>query len=871
MHLEAKRDLSDVSVDLIDSSDKIADFKRWLSERHDNNAIYFDLETSGLNPYAPGARIRLAQIGDIRTGWAIPWEMWPGLVTETLSQWEGDLGGHNVGFDIKWLERHSTWRANWAKVRDTMIAARLVNPLYPAGLKQQNDRFIDRRASHGQKVLDEAFAKHGWSWDTVPWNFEPYWTYGALDTVLTARLDDMYLPAVGTGAVYAEAYDIEMSTLRVTTRMEQRGARLDLDYCQEMYDRCARYEQAIKDWAKENFDVSIGSPGKLAKKLIELGGEISVTTPSGAPKVDKWQLKIFADADNGFPKPVQMLASQVLLQRKYNKLASSYFNNFLTKNVDGYVHAEINPMAARTGRMSISNPALQQLPRGDDMVRSAFIPREGNVLLSTDFSQIEMRMMAHFSGDPELQHAFIDADETGGDFFVNIGREVYGDPTFSKDDKRRGLIKGTLYGLSYGAGVAKMAETAGVPVERMREVSESLTSRYPGIKNFMRQVEDIGKRRENSEGEGYVIGIDGRRLPCDTGKVYTLVNYCLAPSTPILRSDLTHVPAHSIQVGDRLVAFDENPQPNEDKTARGRHYYMRRWRTATVEQVVTVMKPTVRLTLSDGRTVECSDDHLWLARHTTQTQPRVRWVPACDLIPGTVLHSVGKPWEVDNSRDGGWLAGLYDGEGYLGTRPMGKSSTSLVFSQLPGEVMSRFLAAMAARDLPTTYIAPSPKSTSPTASCVTTSLPKIMRVLGTLQPGRFKSMFESVYEGGALTGGSVDYVTVEKIERVGMRELISIQTSTRTLIANGILSHNCIQGGAAVIYKRALLRLDAAGYGDTFLVPVHDEIVMDLPKEDAADAVVDVPRIMRDDSLAVPIPADVEGPFAESWGEKYRK
>lgn len=603
MELEARRDLAGVKVHLIDHSDRIAEFKSWLGERR-VGAVAFDLETSGLSPYEKGSRIRLAQIGDGMTGWAIPWDMWPGLVVETLTEYEGDLVGHNVGFDIKWLEQFSPWRAPWARVRDTMLSARLVNPLFPAGLKPQSDRFIDRRASIGQKLLDEAFVKHGWNWDTVPVNFEPYWSYGALDTVLTSRLDEMYLPAVGVGAPYSEAYDLEMATLRITTRMEQRGALVDLDYCTDLYDKCSDYEQRIKQWGRDAFGVEMGSPAKLGRKFIELGGEISIFTDKGQPKVDKWQLKIFADPDNGYPKAVQALAQQALLQRKYQKLAASYFGNFLRTNVDGIVHANINPMAARTGRMSISEPALQQLPRGDATVRDAFIAREGNLLLSTDFSQIEMRMMAVFSDDPELQHAFTEADETGGDFFVNIGREIYRDPGFDKKDKRRNLIKSTMYGKGYGAGVAKMAETAGVPVERMREVSEALDARYPGIKNFMKQVENIGKRREYDEGEGYVIGVDGRRLPCDTGKVYTLVNYL-------------------------------------------------------------------------------------------------------------------------------------------------------------------------------------------------------------------------------------------------------------------------IQGGAAVIYKRALSRLDAAGYGDTFLVPVHDEIVMDIPKEDVETAMVDVPRIMGDTSMAVAVPADMEGPF-ERWGEKYR-
>lgn len=869
MELEARRDLSGVQLNLIDHSDQIALFKSWLGERRAGGVLALDLETSGFNPYASGARIRLAQIGDAMTGWAIPWDMWPGLVLETLGEYDGVLVLHNSTFDIKWLEEHSPWRADWSKIRDTMIAARLVNPLFPAGLKPQSDRFIDRRASVGQKMLDEAFVKHGWTWDTVPIDFGPYWQYSALDTCLTVRLDEMYQAAVGAGAPYAEAFDLEMATLRITTKMEQKGALIDRDYCTMMYAKCADYENELKQWAKASFGgVLIGSPGQLARKFHDLGAEITVFTEKGHPKVDKWQLQIFADADNGYSPEAQKLAAVTLEQRKYGKLASSYFDNFVKGNIDGIIHASINPMAARTGRMSISAPALQQLPRGDAMVRRSFLAREGNSLIATDFSQIEMRMMAVFADDPELQRAFAEADASGGDFFVNLGREIYREPGFSKADGRRNLIKSSLYGKAYGAGVAKMAETAGIPVDRMRTVSDSIDARYPGIKNFMRKIEDIGKRREYEEGEGYVMGLDGRRLPCDTNKVYTLVNYCVAPETPILRSDLTHAAASKIQVGDRLVAFDEHPTPNPEPTVSGRVHNVRRWRTAVVEAVSTVVKPSMRVTLEDGRSVVCSNDHQWLVVHSTQTQPRTRWAQASDLTVGSVLHSVGTPWEVDESRGAGWLAGLYDGEGYLGTRPMGKSTTSLVFSQLPGAVMDKFMLEMDQRALGYKYIESSPRSTSPTASCVTSSLPRIMRVLGTLQPERFRAKFESVYEGGALTGGSVDHVRVAAIEYLGDCTLSSIQTTTRTLIANGILSHNCIQGGASVIYKRALSRLDAAGYGDTFIIPVHDEIIMDIPTEDAAAALVDVPRIMEDNSFAVAISAHSGGPYA-NWGNAY--
>jgi DNA polymerase-1 len=119
------------------------------------------------------------------------------------------------------------------------------------------------------------------------------------------------------------------------------------------------------------------------------------------------------------------------------------------------------------------------------------------------------------------------ADASGSDPFTEIGREVYNDPTMVKSDKRRGLIKGVVYGRLYGAGVSKQAITAGVPEDQMRAVSDAFDRSYPGMKLFQKKVEDIGMRRLRAEGQGYVKTWTGRRLPCDEDRVYTLTNYAI--------------------------------------------------------------------------------------------------------------------------------------------------------------------------------------------------------------------------------------------------------------------------------------------------------------------------------------------------------
>jgi len=197
-------------------------------------------------------------------------------------------------------------------------------------------------------------------------------------------------------------------------------------------------------------------------------------------------------------------------------------------------------MGARTGRMSITDPALQTLPSGDATVRRAFIPKDENhVIISSDLDQVEFRLTAAFSGDEKLIQLFHDADATGGDVFTEIMRQVYQDTTLQKSDPRRKLIKGVVYGKLYGAGVDKMALTAGVQTEVMRAVVDGFDGNYPGVKDLQRNIEDAGMRRLRAEGQGYVQTRTGRRLPCDDDRVYSLTNYLIqATAAEVFKQNL---------------------------------------------------------------------------------------------------------------------------------------------------------------------------------------------------------------------------------------------------------------------------------------------------------------------------------------------
>jgi len=525
--------LSDVKLHLVDNVETARQFISWLGERRPHNAIAIDTETGenpggerkdALSPWH--GQLRLVQVGDGMTGWAIPWKEWAGVFYEAMDKFDGPIVCHNIAFEARWFDVHSTWQMPWGRSHDTMIMAHIIDPLGSGALKRLSSLYVDSRAAAMQETLDVSLVTNGWTWGTVPTNFQPYWAYGALDTVLTMRLWEQFWEKCGPGQPYHRAYELEMAARKIVTRMEINGARIDLDYSKKKFDELTSYAESVKTWAAQTYNgASITSNIQLVRLFEGLGAEITALTPSGQKSADKDQLQLLSIEGNA---EVKNLADTVLKQRKADKLANTYFANFLNDNVNGFVHPSVKTLGARTSRMSIQNPALQTLPKGDATVRTAFIPKdEDHVIITSDLDQVEFRMFASLSKDPNLITLFNRADATGSDPFTEIGREIYNDPTMQRSDKRRNLIKGTVYGRLYGAGVSKQALTAGVPEMQMRQVSDAFDTRYPGMALFQRQIEDAGMRRLKAEGQGYVYTWTGRRLPCDDDRAYTLVNYLI--------------------------------------------------------------------------------------------------------------------------------------------------------------------------------------------------------------------------------------------------------------------------------------------------------------------------------------------------------
>lgn len=521
--------LADVQLHLVDSIDDALALKRWLGERRDVLAL--DVETEGLKWWRD--RVRLVQLGDANDGWAVPWQLWGGVVEECLRSYEGRLVFHHYKFDAAMIEHWSAVDGfpitlPLSRVDDTMIMAHVLDPRQSMSLKNLASRFVDAKAATASRVLDAAMSEQRWTWATVSVRFQPYWAYGALDTVLTARLWEVLKPQVDADC--PRAYDLELAVTECVRSMARRGCRIDTAYTRQRLEEFTGYVERSADWCQQHYGVQPGQDQAVIARLQADGCELTKKTKSGA------RLALDREVLESLDHP---LAAVVLQRRRVQKLASAYLENFLELQVDEIVHPGFNEVrekddhshyGARTGRMSVTEPALQTLPRRSEAnplaitVRNCVAARPDHTLVMADFDQIEMRLTAHFAGDRGLAEAF-----EHGDFFTNVARELYADPALEKADARRQLTKNGMYALTYGAGAEKIALTTKTALEQVHAFLGNLGQRFPGIKAFQSEVANRAYQRHHDEGEAYVRSpLTGRRYAAPSrDKAYVLTNYLI--------------------------------------------------------------------------------------------------------------------------------------------------------------------------------------------------------------------------------------------------------------------------------------------------------------------------------------------------------
>jgi DNA polymerase-1 len=360
-------------------------------------------------------------------------------------------------------------------------------------------RYLGMQTIHFEDVAGKGSKQIGFSQVSIERAAE----YSAEDADVTMRLHRALWPQLEATPALVKLYEeIEQPLVPVLQRMEHHGVLLDRAMLklqsQEIAKRLVELQSEAHKEAGAPFNVD--SPKQLQQILYEKM-QIPVTrkTPTGQPSTAEDVLEELADI---YPLPKIILEYRALA-----KLRSTYTEK-LPEQINartGRVHTSYHQAVAATGRLSSTDPNLQNIPiRSPEgrRIRQAFIPPPGCVLLAADYSQIELRIMAHLSGDEGLRRAF----EADGDVHRATAAEVFGTtPELVSSDQRRSA-KAINFGLIYGMSAFGLARQLGIERSAAAKYVELYFARYPGVKRYMDETRERAKR------DGFVATVFGRRL-----------------------------------------------------------------------------------------------------------------------------------------------------------------------------------------------------------------------------------------------------------------------------------------------------------------------------------------------------------------------
>lgn len=507
-------------VVLVRSDDQFADFRDWLLDR--KRPLAYDIEASGLDTYSPEWIIKSIQWGDQDKAYVFIWgEPWfQKSIDIVMEKTDYRLLAHNAAFDAIGLDRHGHVDALelLSRTYDTKILAHLADPRSRAeggvghGLKNLSAHHVDKSAPDSDSALKEIFKQNKWSiqegWKNIPASHPTLVQYAGMDVILTARL----FPKLRT-EIKRQTMDhlvrYEHQILILVADMERRGLRIDVDYAKQLVDEMTAEEQRNIDIVRSFGVANHNATKDVAEGLQALGVKLIETTASGAIKVDKTILNAICDDEDA--GDARVLAQAVMAAKNNAKWRDSYVVASLeTMDSNGRVHPKINSLQARTGRMSVNNPPLQQLPSGGDAIRRMFLAEDGCQMASIDFSGVELRVLAALSQDPVMLQVFKDGADLHQTTADNTG-------------VTRKIAKTVNFGKVYGAGPKTLARQSGLSVEEAQKVCDLFDSTYQGVTKYSHQLAFPIKKGQRN----YVVTHTGRKLPVDSERPYAALNYCI--------------------------------------------------------------------------------------------------------------------------------------------------------------------------------------------------------------------------------------------------------------------------------------------------------------------------------------------------------
>ena len=406
--------------------------------------------------------------------------------------------GQNIKFDLMVLRRLGI--EIWGRKYDTMILHYLLDPESRHNMNALSERYLNYKPIEIETLIGKGSKQL--TMDLV--NVERVKEYAAEDADVTLRLKQVLYPQVEEIGLQHLYFEVEEPMIAVLADIEMAGVRIDSEalavYAVELNRKLAELEAAIRTEAGEP-NLNINSARQLGEVLF---GKMRIAEK---PKMTKTK-QFCTDEDylQSFARK-HRIVDLILEYRGVKKLLSTYVEALpqLVNRSTGRIHTSFNQAVTATGRLSSTNPNLQNIPVRDDMgrrIRKAFIPSDDDhLLLSADYSQVELRLMAHLSGDESLISAF----EHGEDIHTATAAKLFNKPLGEVTPEERRRAKTANFGIIYGISAFGLSQRLEIPRKEAKEIIDGYFASYPKVKEYMDNV--VAKAKE----EGFVSTIFGRR------------------------------------------------------------------------------------------------------------------------------------------------------------------------------------------------------------------------------------------------------------------------------------------------------------------------------------------------------------------------
>lgn len=405
--------------------------------------------------------------------------------------------GQNIKYDLEVLRNYGVVLAG--KMFDTMIAHYLINPELHHNMDYMAEVLLHYQTIHIDELIGPKGKGQKSMRDLAPIDI---YEYAAEDADVTLKLRNILIDKLKEAEVENLFYDIEMPLMPVLAEMEIGGVRIDTESLKEtskvLTNRMIEIEKRIYELAGEEFNIA--SPKQVGDILFS---KLKITDK---PKKTKTGQFVTSEEVLQQLKGKSEIVADILEHRGLKKLLGTYVDNLptLINPRTGHIHTSFNQTITATGRLSSSDPNLQNIPvRGEDgkEIRKAFIPEDGCLFFSADYSQIELRVMAHLSGDKNMIEAF----REGYDIHAATAAKIYKEDIKEVSRDQRTKAKRANFGIIYGITVFGLAERLDITRDEAKQLIDGYFETFPQVKDYMETA------KEQARKQGYVETLFHRR------------------------------------------------------------------------------------------------------------------------------------------------------------------------------------------------------------------------------------------------------------------------------------------------------------------------------------------------------------------------